>query len=179
MAYSIFKNKVSEQISDMCSDANQIFSNFIFGKAIDSILIGIICFIILSFTPLPYVLLISVIVGCTNMIPVFGPFIGAVPCALLILLSSGPKTMIYFCIFILILQQFDGNILGPKILGNRLGISAFWIMCSVVIGGGLFGVLGMVIAVPIFAFIHAEVKKYVTESLLKKGLPINSNNYVS
>jgi predicted PurR-regulated permease PerM len=177
VTFALFNHGHASSLLRLSTEANQIFSNFIVGKAIDSIIIGLLTFIGLALLKMPYVVLISFMVGCTNMIPVFGPFIGAIPSAILILLSSGPNKMIYFCIFIIILQQIDGNIIGPKILGNQLGISAFWIMCSVIIGGGLFGVLGMIIAVPIFAFVHLVVSRIINNKLLQKNLSIDVSDY--
>lgn len=127
----------------------------------------------MSIFKMPYSLLISVIIGVTNIIPFFGPFIGAVPSAFLVLISDsgGINIMgcIYFLIFILALQQFDGNILGPKILGDSTGLSSFWVLFSILLFGGLFGVLGMVIGVPLFAVIYDIVKKFICASLRKKG----------
>ena len=136
------------------------FGKFIVGKIIDSIIIGVLCFIGISILKIPYTLLISAIVAVTNIIPFFGPFIGAVPC-IVVLLIINPLKAIWFAIFILILQQIDGNIIGPKILGNTVGISGLWIMFSVIIGGGLFGVTGMVIGVPIFAVIYTIISERV------------------
>ena len=112
------------------------------GKILDSAIIGLLCFIGLTILNMPYTMLVSVIVGVTNVIPFFGPYIGAIPSAILILLAE-PKMGIYFIIFIIALQQFDGNVLGPKILGDSTGLSAFWVVFSILIGGGLFGVPGM------------------------------------
>lgn len=177
LVFALFSHSRSSKILSLASDANSIFSRFIIGKAIDSIIIGFITFFGMKALNMPYALLLSFIIGITNMIPVFGPFIGAIPSAFLILLSGGINKTIYFCIFIIILQQLDGNVIGPKILGNQLGISAFWIMCSVIIGGGMFGVVGMIIAVPIFAFIHSVVRKAVSSRLMTKNLPLDTKDY--
>lgn len=131
---------------------NAIFSGFVRGKLLDSLIIGILCFICCSILKMPYTPLVSVVVGVTNVIPFFGPFLGAVPSAFLILLVS-PKQCLVFVIFIVILQQFDGNILGPKILGDATGISSFWVIVAILVGGGFAGVLGMFIGVPVFACI--------------------------
>ena len=156
--------------------ANKIFSDFLVGKALDSFLIGMFCFIILVIFQIPNAMLISFIIGVTNMIPFFGPFIGAIPSALLVLLTSPGKTIL-FVIIILVLQQFDGNILGPKILGNKLNLPTFWIMFSIFFFGNLFGFIGMLAGVPIFAVIYTLTKEFVDErirvknyELLKKGL---------
>ncbi len=147
----------------------EIFYNFIIGKMIDSTIIGIIAFIGLSLLRIEYAGLLSVIIGVTNMIPVFGPFIGAVPGMLLLLIIS-PEQCIIFMVFVLILQQFDGNILGPLILGDKLGLPSFWVLFSVTIGGTLFGVLGMFIGVPVFALFYFLIREHVNFMLRKKGV---------
>ena len=152
------------------------FGNFITGKIFDSLIIGLLCFIILALVNMPYAALVSVIVGVTNVIPFFGPFIGAIPSAFLILLVS-PLKCITFVVIIIILQQFDGNILGPKILGSTTGISSFWVMFSILVGSGLFGVWGMVCAVPLFAVIYTLAKDFCHHSLRKKGIDYSSETY--
>lgn len=153
------------QITDLC---NKKCGKFIIGKVIDSLIIGFICFIGMTIFKFDYALLISVIVGVTNVIPFFGPFIGAIPCALLLLLID-PMQCVWFVVFVVILQQFDGNILGPKILGDTVGISGFWILFSVIVGGGLFGVPGMLLGVPVFAVIYTLIDDAVTIRLKKKS----------
>ena len=155
---------------------NEIFGGFIIGKMIDSIIIGILCFIGTSILKMPYAMLVSVIVGVTNVIPFFGPYIGAIPSAVLIALAD-PMKGIYFLIFILLLQQFDGNILGPKILGNSTGLSAFWVIVSILLGGGLFGILGMLFGVPTFAVVYYIIKLLLDNQLEKKKLPTDSDCY--
>ena len=150
------------------SEADRIFSGFVRGKLLDSLIIGIICFVCCSIFKFPYTPIISVFVGVTNIIPIFGPFLGAVPSAFLILLVS-PKQCLYFIIFIIALQQFDGNILGPKILGKSTGISSFWVIVAIVVGGGFGGVLGMFLGVPIFACVSSLVNWFTDRSLEKKG----------
>lgn len=135
---------------------DKIFSGFVRGKLLDSLIIGILCFIGASALKLPYTPLISVIVGVTNVIPFFGPFLGAIPSAFLILLDD-PLKCLYFVIFVLVLQQFDGNILGPKILGDSTGLSSFWVIVAILVGGGFGGVLGMFLGVPVFACIYALI----------------------
>ena len=150
------------------SEADRIFSGFVRGKLLDSFIIGIICFVCCSIFKFPYTPIISVFVGVTNIIPIFGPFLGAVPSAFLILLVS-PRQCLYFIIFIIALQQFDGNILGPKILGKSTGISSFWVIVAIVVGGGFGGVLGMFLGVPIFACVSSLVNWFTDRSLEKKG----------
>ena len=157
---------------------NRIFSGFVRGKLLDSLIIGILCFFFSSLFQFPYAPLVSVVVGVTNVIPFFGPFLGAIPSAFLILLDS-PIKCLYFIIFILALQQFDGNILGPKILGDSTGISSFWVIVAILVGGGLFGVLGMFLGVPFFACIYAGIRNYSAYRLRKKGLPTATAAYAS
>lgn len=166
----------AESIIHEAKFINRTFSGFIIGKIIDSIIIGIICFISLTIMDMPYTLLISVIVGVTNIIPFFGPFIGAIPSAIIILLES-PIQSVYFVIFIQILQLLDGNVIGPKILGDSTGIPSFWVIFAILVGGGLFGFVGMIVGIPIFAVIYAYVKRYVRYKLCQKDLPMDTLNY--
>ncbi|MDE5947141.1 MAG: AI-2E family transporter [Oscillospiraceae bacterium] len=169
--YALFNEKNSSKILRITNDANNKFINFLVGKAIDSFIIGIIAVLYLTIRNMPYASLIGIIIGVTNMIPFFGPFFGAVPSAVLILLSN-PERTLEFVIFVLVLQQFDGNILGPKILGNQLGISAFWILVSILIGGGIFGFVGMILAVPFFAVIYPVFVNHINEKLKsRRNLP--------
>ena len=156
---------------------NAIFSGFVRGKLLDSLIIGILCFICCSILKMPYTPLVSVVVGVTNVIPFFGPFLGAVPSAFLILLVS-PKQCLVFVIFIVILQQFDGNILGPKILGDATGISSFWVIVAILVGGGFAGVLGMFIGVPVFACIQELLKFLMDRRLRKRNMPTEAYAYV-
>lgn len=156
--------------------SNEIFGGFIIGKIIDSAIIGVLCFIGLSLIKMPYTLLVSVIVGVTNVIPFFGPYIGAIPSAFLILLSD-PKKGLYFIIFILVLQQIDGNVIGPKILGNSTGLSPFWVVFSILIGGGMFGFVGMIMGVPTFAVIYYIISMITSQRLERKNLPLTTVHY--
>ena len=148
---------------------DKIFGGFMVAKIIDSILIGIITFIITTIFNIPYALIISIIVGVTNIIPYFGPFIGAIPCAALLLMID-PKKCLTFVILILLIQQFDGNILGPKLIGNKTGIKSFWVLFSILLFGGLFGFIGMIFGVPVFAIIYS-----VIVSLIDKRLELNES----
>lgn len=178
---SMFSEKIADAILGELDIANRIFGGFIRGKLVDSLLIGILCFVVMSIFRMPYPLLISVVIGVTNIIPFFGPFIGAVPSAFLVLIAdSGGINLagcIYFLIFILVLQQFDGNILGPMILGDSTGLSSFWVLFSILLFGGLFGVIGMVVGVPLFAVIYDLVKKFVQKSLEQKGKTAEMEKY--
>ncbi len=176
IVYSLVNLKRGNKIISEVRFAHKVFGGFITGKLLDSLIIGIMCFFALQFLDMPYVLLVSVIVGVTNVIPFFGPFIGAVPSAFLILLVS-PMKCLYFLIFILVLQQFDGNILGPKILGDSTGLPSFWVLFSILLFGGLFGFVGMIIAVPLFAVIYRFISIYVSKSLAKKELSVNTGDY--
>lgn len=176
ITYALFKPSSANMILHLTIKSNEIFGGFIIGKIIDSAIIGVLCFIGLSILDMPYTMLVSVIVGVTNVIPFFGPYIGAIPSAVLILLSD-PKMGIYFIIFIIALQQFDGNVLGPKILGNSTGLSAFWVVFSILIGGGLFGVPGMILGVPSFAVIYYIVDMLINNKLEKRKLPTDTDSY--
>ena len=156
--------------------SNSIFGGFIIGKIIDSAIIGVLCFIGVSILNMPYALLVSVFVGVTNVIPYFGPFIGAIPTAILIMIVD-PMKGLYFVIFILLLQQLDGNIIGPTILGDSTGLSAFWVLFSILLFGGLFGVVGMIIGVPTFAVFYYIVKLFITQKLEEKNLPAETECY--
>ena len=156
--------------------SNEIFGGFIIGKIIDSAIIGVLCFLGLTLLDMPYILLVSVIVGVTNVIPFFGPYIGAIPSAILIALAD-PIKGIYFLIFILALQQLDGNEIGPKILGDSTGLYAFWVVFSILLGGGLFGFVGMIAGVPTFAVIYYIVKMVVEQKLEKKKMPADTEAY--
>ena len=147
----------------------EIFRRFFIGKAVDSFIIGLLCFIFMRIFRMPYAELISFIVGITNMIPYFGPFIGAIPSALIIFMTS-PMAAIGFAVMIVILQQFDGNVLGPAILGGSLGLKPFWIIFAVIIGGGMFGVVGMLLGVPIFTVLYTLVNRFILSRLHKKGI---------
>ena len=156
---------------------HKTFLNFFGGKIVDSIIIGILCFILTKIIGTPYALLISVVVGITNIIPYFGPFIGAVPSAILILMVD-PRQCIYFIIMIILLQQFDGNVLGPKILGQSTGLSSLWVIIAITIFGGLFNFAGMVIGVPIFAVIYTGISSYINAKLVEKNLTLDTKKYV-
>lgn len=176
IVYAVWKPKKANMLLHMTSKSNGFFGGFIIGKIVDSAIIGVLCFIGLSIIDMPYTLLVSVVVGVTNVIPFFGPYIGAIPSAILILLSD-PKMGLYFIIFIIVLQQLDGNVIGPTILGDSTGLSAFWVMFAILVGGGMFGVLGMILGVPTFAMIYYIVKIMIEQRLEDKELPIETDCY--
>lgn len=169
VTYAFFSNEKALYLEKFSINAHRIFNNFIIGKAIDSMIIGAISYIGLTILGIQYAALFSVVIAIMNMIPVFGPFIGAVP-GVLILLITAPYQCFTFIIFVIVLQQFDGNILGPLILGDKLGLPSFWILFSVTIGGSLFGILGMFLGVPVFALFYFTIKEIVHSKLEKKNL---------
>ena len=178
IVYALFDRKTGNEVISNFRFIHGTFIGFIGGKIVDSIIIGIFCFVCTSIIGTPYAILVSVIVGVTNVIPFFGPWIGGIPSALLVLMVD-PLQALYFIILILFIQQFDGNILGPKILGDSTGLSGFWVIFSITIFGGLFGVLGMVVGVPIFAVFYAGVKAVVNRMLSKKDLPTDLQPYMT
>lgn len=177
IVYSMMPTKWGDMLVAEVRNAYRIMSGFINGKLLDSLIIGIICFFCCNWFDFPYPTLIATIIGVTNVIPFFGPFIGAVPCSILILLVS-PMKCLYFVIFILVLQQFDGNILGPKILGDSTGLASFWVLFSILLFGGLFGFAGMVLGVPVFAMFYSIMQRLVYRGLRRRGLSINTEDYI-
>ncbi len=156
--------------------ADRICAGFLRGKLLDSLIIGVLCFLGCSILDFPYTPLVSVFVGVTNVIPFFGPFLGAIPSAFLILLAS-PRKALYFVIFVLALQQLDGNVIGPKILGDRTGLSNLWVIFAILVGGSFFGVAGMFFAVPVCACIYSAADFLVSVQLRKKRLPVETEAY--
>ena len=175
--YSIFSAQHGDFIVGEVRDAYRIMSGFINGKLLDSLIIGIIALVCCNLFHFPYPALLATIIGVTNIIPFFGPFIGAIPCALLILLVS-PLQCLYFVIFVFVLQQFDGNILGPKILGDSTGLASFWVLFSILLFGGLFGFAGMVLGVPVFAMLYNAIRRLVHFGLRRRKLPEETEFYV-
>ena len=173
---AIAPKKYVDAIFEISYEMDQCFGGFIRGKLVDSLIIGILCFICTSIMGMPYPVLVSTIVGVTNIIPFFGPFIGAVPGVILIL-TVNPIQALYFGIFIFILQQFDGNILGPAILGQSTGLGSIWVLFSILIFGDLFGFVGMVIGVPTFAVIYYLISKYVFKRLAGKDMQDMVDDY--
>lgn len=174
---AVCSKEASKRVFKFVSNVNNKFIGYFTGVALDCTLIGIVSFIFLKVTGMPYALLISVVLALTNAIPIFGPYIGSIPSFLLVLLFSPSKALI-FLIFVIVLQQIDGNIIAPKILGDQLGLSAFWIMSAVFIGGGLFGLFGMIIASPMFAVIYSICSEFVSVRLHAKGMPIETDSYM-
>lgn len=176
MLYSLFPVETAEKIREGLAFTDRTFMGFINGKLLDSAIIGLICYIVCAILKMPYALLVSVIVGVTNVIPFFGPFIGAVPSAIIILMVSPLKCLI-FIVFIIILQQVDGNIIGPKILGSSIGINGFWVMFSIILGAGLFGFWGMLLGVPVFVVIYTAINSRIERRLKENDLPWRVEEY--
>lgn len=174
LAHAFLPEKVASNTLRICHYANVNFTGFFVGKIIDSAIIGVITFAAMTILRLDFAVLISVFIGITNIIPVFGPFIGAIP-SVFILLLIDPLQAVIFCVLILIIQQVDGNFIGPKILGSSIGISALWILFSIVVGGDLFGIVGMVVGVPVFATLYGLAQEFVHYALDKRGIDSEGN----
>ena len=174
LAHAFLPEKVASNTLRICHYANVNFTGFFVGKIIDSAIIGVITFVAMTILRLDFAVLISVFIGITNIIPVFGPFIGAIP-SVFILLLIDPLQAVIFCVLILIIQQLDGNFIGPKILGSSIGISALWILFSIVVGGDLFGIVGMIVGVPVFATLYGLAQEFVHYALDKRGIDSDGN----
>ena len=172
--YAVLPKDLADRLMNVCQEANGVFVGFINGKLIDSAIMGVLCFVLNSLFRIPYAVLIAVVIGVTNVIPFFGPIIGAVPCVMILLIID-PWAALRFGVLVLALQQFDGNILGPKILGDSTGLSALWVLVAIVIGGGLFGFAGMLLGVPTFAVLYSLTREWVHHRLEKKGLDENGD----
>lgn len=177
IAYAFLSIDTANRLISNVRFANKTFGGFFVGKILDSIIIGIICFAVTSVLGTPFSVLISVIIGITNIIPFFGPFLGAIPSILLILFID-PLQAVYFLIFVIILQQVDGNIIGPKILGSSTGLSSFWVIFSITLFGGIWGIFGMIVGVPIFAILFAFMKSFIETRLSARNLPPETGKYL-
>lgn len=178
MIVALFRPAAADHLFYLGRETNKIFNGFVIGKIIDSAIIGVLCYLGMLILKLPYPILVATVVGITNVIPFFGPIIGAVPCAFLILLVN-PLQCFYFVIFVICLQQLDGNVIGPKILGNTVGISGFWVLVSITVAAGLFGFAGMLLGVPVFAIIYMLISDSVNLALKKKGDTTATDAYYS
>ncbi len=178
LIFACVKVKTAQRFLAVCREASKKFLGSIMGKIIEALIVACICFIGCAIMGMPYSLLISVIMFVFNLIPFIGPFIGCVPCVLLLLLSGDPMKALWFVIFILILQNVDGNIISPWILGDSTGLPAVWVLISILIGGGLFGILGMLLGVPVCAVIYMLFKEFIEGRLRKRKLPLKTNDYV-
>ena len=178
LLFAFFPQRFTQAMLNLTHDSNAIFCGFISGKILDSAIIGVLCFIGCSLLGMPYAVLVSFIVGVTNVIPYFGPFIGAIPSIFIIMIADPIKSLI-FAVFVLVLQQLDGNIIGPKILGDSTGLSAFWVIFAVTFFGGLFGFVGMLIGVPTFAVIYSLIRNLAEYLLGKKGMKTQTPDFAS
>ncbi|MGL4913955.1 MAG: AI-2E family transporter [Romboutsia sp.] len=177
ITYALLSKEHAEIAVELSHRSNDTFGKFLSGKIIDSAIIGVLTFVILTVFKMPYAILISVIIGITNIIPFFGPFFGAIPSFIIIMFVS-PVKALWFLVIILVIQQVDGNIIGPKILGDSIGISAFWILFSLLVAGKLLGIIGMIIGVPLFAIIYSVIKDIIEAKLNKRGLPKDTQDYM-
>ncbi|WP_434799051.1 AI-2E family transporter [Terrisporobacter vanillatitrophus] len=178
ITYALFSTKTANRIFELTYRSNETFGKFLSGKIIDSAIIGVLSFVVFSLFRMPYALLISVIIGVTNIVPFFGPFIGAIPSFIIILFVSPTKALI-FLLLVFIIQQIDGNIIGPKILGDSIGISAFWILFAILVAGKFLGIVGMIIGVPLFAIVYSIIKEDVEYKLKIKELPTDTKDYIN
>ena len=172
LLYGYLNERTASDTLHLLRLIKETFNKFIFGKFIDSLIIGILCYICCLIMRTPYAPLISVVVGQTNMIPVFGPFIGAIPC-IFILLIINPIKAVEFAIFVLVLQQLDGNLIGPHILGDAVGLPTLWVMFAIIVGGAVFGIIGMFIGVPVFSVIFELTKERVHNNLALKKIDVD------
>lgn len=173
---ALLKPAAADHLLELGRTAYRVFNGFVIGKIIDSAIIGVLCYLGCMILRLPYPALVATIVGVTNVIPFFGPIIGAVPCTFLILLVN-PLQAFYFVIFVIVLQQLDGNVIGPKILGNTVGISGFWVLISITVATGLFGFAGMILGVPVFAVLYTVLSDLVNEALRRKEHTLTTDDY--
>ena len=178
LIYSIMNVDTAKKFLDGLRFTDKTFNGFLMGKLLDSAIIGLICYIVCVILKMPYALLVSVMVGVTNIIPFFGPLIGAIPSAIIILMVDPSKCLI-FVIFVILLQQLDGNIIGPKILGSSVGINGFWVMFSIILGAGLFGFWGMLLGVPVFVVIYTIINKSIERKLRRNDLPVEESAYAN
>lgn len=173
--FAFVPTKYAIEIAEIVSLLGKMFNEFIFGKAVDSLIVAAICAVCMYILRIPYIPLISFVIGITNMIPVFGPFIGAVP-SIFILVILNPVKALEFAIFVIVLQQIDGNIIGPRILGESMGLPTLWIMFAIIVGGGTFGIIGMFVGVPIFATIYITLQTIIKRRLDEKHIIIGDDN---
>lgn len=173
LIFATLPRESADWFLSVCKQANETFSGFISGKILDSVIMGVLCFLLCLLLRIPLAILLGVVIGFTNIIPFFGPIVGAIPCVMVLLIVD-PWASLRFLILILALQQFDGNILGPRILGNSTGLSAIWVLVAIVVGGGLFGFPGMLLGVPTFAVIYTLTREWVNRRLREKKISIDS-----
>lgn len=177
--YALLPERFVHRMIDVAHDSNVKFSGFIIGKIIDSVIIGILCAAGMLIFKMPFVTLVSLIIGVTNIIPYFGPFIGAIPGVILVFIGGGLGQALGFAVFVLVLQQFDGNILGPAILGQSTGLDAMWVIFAILLFGGLYGFVGMIIGVPLLSVLFGLAKRFMDWRLEKKGMSRELEDYAS
>ena len=173
---AIFNEEYTGRIMKALRYTDDIFGNFIRGDLLDALIVGVVSFVFLNLTGMPYAPLLSILIGLTNLIPFFGPFLGAIPSCVLIFLVD-PIQCLEFIIFVLILQQIDGNVLKPKILGQTMGLASLWVIISILIGGGLFGPVGMLLGCPAFALLYALCRLVLSKGLAQKDMPVDTDSY--
>jgi Predicted permease len=178
LLHALFEKKAVDRVTELLRNTDRTFGGFIVGKLIDSLIIGILTFVVLGIFDIPYYPLISVIIGVTNIIPFFGPFIGAIPSAFIIFVAD-PMKALWFIIIIIIIQQLDGNLIGPRILGNTTGLDALWIIIAIIVMNGFLGLTGLFFGVPIFAVLYQLIKESTEARLKKRGLPVSTESYYS
>lgn len=170
--YTVLSEKTADSVLFVCRLSGRMFNRFVFGQAMDSLVVGIVCWIGCTILRIPYAVLIGFVVGVTNMIPIFGPFIGAVPCGIILLLVK-PIAALEFAVFILVLQQIDGNIVAPHILGDSLGLPALWVMFAIIVGGSMFGLIGMFLGVPLFSVIYYLASGAINRHVQKHRIDVD------
>lgn len=175
---AIFPKKTASKISFFTKNMHETFGNYLTGQMLDCVILGVITFVLMTIFGMDYALLISMIITITNFIPFVGPFIGAIPSAFILLMVQ-PSKVIWFIIMIIVLQQLDGNLLAPKIVGKTTGLSSFWVIFAILLGGGLFGISGVVLAVPTFSVLYIITKGFLEKKLIKKNLPTDTAHYYS
>ena len=176
LVLAVFKPEMASEIFELGTLSNETFGGFINGKIIDSIIMGILCFAAMSALGLPLPMLVSVVVGVTNIIPFFGPFIGAIPSGIILLIIE-PVAALKFALMILVLQQIDGNIIGPKILGKTTKLASFWVMFAIIVSGGLFGFVGMILGVPVFAILYTYISRAINRKLENREMETDTLLY--
>ncbi len=178
MLYAFFPSKTAEGMIDLAGDSHQIFNGFIAGQLLDSAIVGFLCFLFMSIFNMPFAVLIGLIIGVSNIVPYFGPVIGDILCIMIILIES-PVDALWFTIFVIALQQFDGNIMGPRIVGEKTGLAAMWAMFAILLFGGLWGFVGTVIGIPLFAVIYSVIRALADRKLRKKDKPTDVSAYAA
>lgn len=177
LLFALIKNDKCQRFLTVCSKSNQIFKRFIVSNLLDAVIIFFVMAIGMWLMDMPYAMLIAVVCGVTNLIPFFGPFIGAIPCGLLILIADDPIKVVWFGLFVLVLQQMDGNVIKPLLFGETVGLPAIWVLVAIIVSGGVFGIPGMLLGVPVFAVLYMLAADFVSARLKKKNMPTDTDSY--